>query len=79
MTTAKASLLGDYIPAKLGFDDGENVTCMVVTQDYSGYMLFFFANGKGAKVELSYATKQNRRKLIGAYSDKSPLVRAVKT
>ncbi len=75
----KASLLGDYIPAKLGFDDGENVISMVVTQDYSGYMLFFFANGKVAKVELeSYATKQNRRKLIGAYSGKSPLVRAVR-
>lgn len=76
---AKASLLGEYIPAKLGFDDGENVTYMAVTQDYSGYMLFFFANGKVAKVELqSYATKQNRRKLLGAYSGKSSLVRAVK-
>lgn len=75
----KASLLGEYIPAKLGFDEGENVSRMIVTTDYSGYMLFFFANGKVAKVELkSYATKQNRRKLIGAYSDKSPLVLATK-
>ena len=48
---------------------------MVVTADYSGYLLFFFENGKAAKVELSaYATKTNRRKLIGAYSDKSPIV-----
>jgi DNA gyrase subunit A len=75
----KASLLGEYIPAKLGFDEGENVVYMAVTKEYSGFMLFFFANGKVSKVELaSYATKLNRRRLIGAYSDKSPLVRAVK-
>lgn len=75
----KASILGEYIPAKLGFDDGENVKCMIVTKDYEGFMLFFFSNGKAAKVELkSYATKQNRRKLVGAYSGKSQLVYAVK-
>lgn len=71
----KASLLGEYIPAKLGFDDGENVLYLTVTSDYSGYMLFFFANGKTAKVSLeSYETKTNRHKLVGAYSGKSPLV-----
>ena len=71
----KASVLGDYIPAKLGMSDGETAVDMVVTSDYSGYLLFFFENGKAAKVDLaSYATKTNRRKLVGAYSDKSPLV-----
>jgi DNA gyrase subunit A len=69
----KASVLGDYIPAKLGMDEGENAVYMAVTKDYSGYMLFFFENGKAAKVDMSaYATKTNRRKLIGAYCDKSP-------
>ncbi|MCL2195179.1 MAG: DNA topoisomerase (ATP-hydrolyzing) subunit A [Oscillospiraceae bacterium] len=72
---AKASVLGDYIPAKLGMDEDETVVRMAVTRDYSGYMLFAFEGGKVAKVELSaYATKTNRRKLIKAYSDKSPLV-----
>ncbi|MBQ6830488.1 MAG: topoisomerase IV [Clostridia bacterium] len=71
----KASALGDYIPAKLGMDTDEVPVDMVVTADYSGYLLFFFENGKVAKVDLmSYATKANRRKLVGAYSDKSPLV-----
>lgn len=71
----KASVLGDYIPAKLGMDEGENAVYMAVTKDYSGYMLFFFENGKAAKVDMSvYATKTNRRKLIGAYCDKSPAV-----
>ncbi|MCH3971613.1 MAG: topoisomerase IV [Oscillospiraceae bacterium] len=70
----KASVLGDYIPAQLQMDDGENVLCMAVTQDYSGYVLFAFENGKAAKVELSvYQTKTNRKKLVNAYSDKSPL------
>ena len=56
-------------------DEGERVVKMVVTQDYSGFLLFFFENGKAAKVELNrYETKQNRRKLVGAYSDKSVLV-----
>lgn len=74
----KASAMGDYIPARLGFDEGESAVYMAVTSDYSGYMLFFFENGKVAKVEMSaYATKTNRRKLVGAYSDKSPLVAAI--
>ncbi len=71
----KASAMGDYIPSKLGFEEGENAIYMINTKDYSGYLLFVFENGKVAKVELSaYATKTNRRRLIGAYSDKSPLV-----
>ncbi len=71
----KASVMGDYVASKLGFEDGENAVYMVNTKDYNGYMLFFFENGKVAKVELSaYATKTNRRRLVGAYSDKSPLV-----
>ena len=72
---SKASLLGDYLPAKLGMDAGENVIAMVLPGDYSGHVLFFFENGKAARVELkAYATTSNRRKLTGAYSDKSPLV-----
>lgn len=71
----KASVLGDYVATRLGFENGENAVAMAVTADYSGYLLFFFENGKAAKVELSaYATKTNRKKLVGAYSDKSPLV-----
>ena len=74
----KASLMGDYIPAKLGFDEGENLRTLIPTTDYSGYIVFFFENGKAAKVPLkSYETKTNRRKLANAYSDKSPLVAAV--
>ena len=70
----KASQLGDYLPAKLGMDEGESVMGMVLPGDYSGYMIFFFENGKAAKVELSaYKTTSNRRRLTGAYSDKSPL------
>lgn len=73
----KASVLGDYAASTLGFDEGENAVYMVTTSDYSGYMVFLFENGKVAKVELSaYATKTNRRKLKGAYSDKVPLVAA---
>ena len=72
---SKASLLGDYLPGKLGMDEGENVVFMVLPGDYSGSVVFFFENGKAAKVPLlSYATTSNRRKLTGAYSDKSPLV-----
>ncbi|WP_306569518.1 DNA topoisomerase (ATP-hydrolyzing) subunit A [Faecalispora jeddahensis] len=75
LSDGKASVLGEYIPAKAGMDEGENAIFMVPTTDYQGYMLFLFENGKAAKVELSaYATKTNRRKLVGAYSDKSPLV-----
>ena len=70
----KASALGDYLPAKLGMDEGESVVYMVLPGDYRGWMLFFFENGKAAKVELSaYRTTSNRRKLTGAYSDKSAL------
>jgi len=71
----KASVLGDYIPAKLGMDEGENALYMAVTKEYNGYMLFFFENGKVAKVDMTaYATKTNRRKLMSAYCDKSPVV-----
>ncbi len=73
----KASVMGEYIPSKLEFDEGENAVYMAVLTEYVGYMLFFFENGKVAKVDISaYATKTNRRKLINAYSDKSPLVAA---
>ncbi|MGN0594756.1 MAG: DNA gyrase subunit A [Hominimerdicola sp.] len=71
----KASALGDYIPAKLGFDNEENVVSMVNTADYSGYMIFIFDNGKAAKVPLNaYETKTNRKKLANAYSSKAKLV-----
>ena len=70
----KASVLGDYVAAKLGMDEGENAVYMVATKDYKGIMLFAFENGKAAKVPLeAYATKTNRKKLTAAYSDKSPL------
>ena len=71
----KASALGDYLPGRLAMDEGERVIFMVLPGDYSGCLLFFYENGKAARVELSaYATVSNRRKLTGAYSDKSPLV-----
>ena len=71
----KASQLGDYLPQKLGMDPGEQVRYVIQAGDYKGFVLFFFENGKAAKVPLSaYETKTNRRKLTGAYSDKSPLV-----
>ena len=71
---SKASLLGDYLPQKLGMEPGENVVSVILPGDYSGFVLFFFENGKAAKVPLSaYETKTNRKKLTGAYSDKSPL------
>ena len=74
----KASVLGDYVAAKLGMDEGENAVYMVATKDYKGMMLFAFENGKAAKVPLeAYATKTNRKKLTGAYSDKSPLAGAL--
>ena len=74
----KASQLGDYLPQKLGFEAGENLVAMVFCGDYKGFILFFFENGKAAKVPLSaYETKTNRKKLTGAYSDKSPLIKAV--
>ena len=74
----KASQLGDYLPQKLGFEPGENLAALVFCGDYSGFVLFFFENGKAAKVPLSaYETKTNRKKLTGAYSDRSPLVKAI--
>ena len=74
----KASLLGDYLPTKLGMDEEEKVIDLVLPGDYSGHLLFFFENGKCARVSLSaYATTSNRRKLTGAYSDKSPLAALV--
>ena len=70
----KASAMGDFVATKLEFDDGETAIYMAVTTDYKGFMVFFFENGKVAKIPLSaYATKPNRRKLVGAYSEKSPL------
>lgn len=73
----KASVLGDYIPATLGFDSEENVRYMVPTIDYQGYMIFVFENGKVAKVPLkAYQTKTNRKKLANAYGAKSKLVEA---
>ena len=75
---SKASLLGDYLPQRLGFEQGENMVALVFCGDYKGFVLFFFENGKAAKVPLSaYETKTNRKKLTGAYSDKSPLVKAM--
>ena len=74
----KASLLGDYLPQKLGFDPEERVVQVVLPVDYKGFVLFFFENGKAAKVPLTaYETKSNRKKLTGAYSDKSPLVAVI--
>ena len=72
----KVAQMGIFIPGRLGMDEGENVLSMVITSDYSGFMLFFFASGKCAKIPLSsYATKQNRRKLLKAYCDKEPLAK----
>ena len=74
----KASQLGDYLPQKLGMDPGENVLQVILPGDYKGFILFFFENGKAAKVPLNtYETKTNRRRLTGAFSDKSPLKTAI--
>ena len=71
----KASVLGDYLPAKLGMDEGEQVVFVCDPDGYKGNLLFVFENGKVAKVGLeSYETKTNRKRLTGAYSSKSPLV-----
>ena len=72
---AKASVLGDYLSTKLKMDAGENVIFMVLPgADYAGSLLFFYENGKAARIEMkAYQTASNRRKLTGAYSDKSPL------
>ena len=71
---SKASVLGDYLPAKLKMEDGESVIYALLPGDYSGSLLFLYENGKAARVELAaYQTASNRRKLTGAYSDKAPL------
>lgn len=71
---SKASVLGDYIPAKLEMEDGETPIYLAVTDDYGGYMMFFFENGKAAKVDMkAYQTLTKRKKLIKAFSDKSPV------
>lgn len=73
----KASVMGDYVPAKLGLDEGERIVCFAAVQEYTGYMLFFFRGGKAAKVEMSaYETKTNRKKLANAYSGKDSLAGA---
>ncbi|MCI9156745.1 MAG: topoisomerase IV, partial [Lawsonibacter sp.] len=73
----KASTLGDYLPSKLAMDPEEKAVWACISGDYSGHVLFFFENGKAARVELSaYQTQTRRKKLTGAYSDKSPLVTA---
>ena len=70
----KVSQMGVYLPGWLGLEEGENILHMQLTADYSGWMLFFYAGGKCARIPLlAYATKQNRRKLLKAYSDKEPL------
>lgn len=74
----KASVLGEYVPSKLEMGEGELLSYMAVLSEYSGYMIFVFENGKLAKVDISaYETKTNRKKLINAYSDKSPLAQAL--
>ncbi|MCI9656575.1 MAG: topoisomerase IV, partial [Lawsonibacter sp.] len=73
----KASALGDYLPSKLGMDPEEKALWACLAGDYSGHVLFFFENGKAARVELAaYQTQTRRKKLTGAYSDKSPLAAA---
>lgn len=70
----KSSVLGDFIPARLGMEDGESVIYLAITSDYEGFVLFFFENGKVAKVPMkAYETKNNRRKLLNAYNTKSPI------
>ena len=74
----KASVLGEYIPSKLEMADGEQVAYMALIKEYKGYMIFVFENGKLAKVDITaYQTKTNRKKLINAYSNKSPLAQAI--
>ena len=77
-TDTKASVLGEYVPSKLEMAEGEKVVYMAVVSEYKGYMIFVFENGKLAKVDISaYQTKTNRKKLINAYSSKSPLAQAI--
>lgn len=74
----KASAMGDFVSATLGFEEDENVKTMVTTLDYSGFLIFFFQNGKAAKIPLNaYETKTNRKKLAKAFSVKSPLVEMI--
>ena len=74
----KASAMGDFLPAKLQMEEGEIPVFTAITKDYSGFIFFFFENGKGAKIELSaYETQTKRKKLVSAYSDKSPLSAAI--
>jgi len=76
---SKASLLGDYLPAKLEMEEGEAIIWATTAQNYAGQILFFFENGKVARVEASaYQTVTRRKKLTGAYSDKSPLAAALR-
>ena len=71
----KASAMGLYLPSRLGMGEGETALAIYITTTYEGHLCFFYQNGKGARVPLSaYATKTNRKKLTGAFSDKSPLV-----
>ena len=75
----KASVLGVYLPSRLQMDEGENIITMIDPGDYKAHLLFFFENGKAARVELSaYETKTNRKKLVNAYSDKCPLRSVIK-
>ena len=75
---AKVSTMGEYMPGILGLEENERIVYTVITNNFSGMMLFAFENGKMAKVELSgYETKTNRKKLVNAYSDKSPIVMAM--
>ncbi len=74
----KASVLGEFLPTRLGMDSGENVVWACITGDYGGHVFFFFENGKVARVELAaYKTQTRRKRLTGAYSDKSPLAAAL--
>ena len=74
LADAKVSTMGEYLPGILGLEEDEKIVYTVVTTDYSGNMLFTFENGKMAKVALSnYETKTNRKKLVGAYGNKSPI------
>lgn len=78
LADAKVGVMGEYLPGILGLDSDERIMYTVVTKDYTGFMLFAFENGKMAKVALNnYQTKTNRKKLIGAYSDKSPVCSAL--
>lgn len=78
MEETKASALGVYLPSRLQMDDGENILTMVLPGDYKRQLLLVFENGKAARLECSaYETKTNRKKLVNAYSDKSPLAAVI--